>query len=215
MLKPLLVANWKMSQGRIADGAEYLKTLKQAQLPADREIVICPPFTSLHMFGDIPHGAQNMYWEESGAYTGEVSAMMLKELGCTYVIIGHSERRQHFGETDETVAKKVTAALAHGLTPIVCVRSVEEVTPALMGKPIVIAYEPVWAIGTGKAATPEHAQEVHAAIRALVGDQIRIIYGGSVTADNAASLMAQLDVNGLLIGGASLDVITFLSIIGA
>lgn len=203
-----------MNQG-IAETTEFLKTLNTAQLPNDREVVVCPSFTLLHMFRDVPHGGQNMHWEESGAYTGEVSATMLKELGCTYVIIGHSERRQLFGETDETVAKKVTAALAHGLTPIVCVRSVEEVTPALIGKPTVIAYEPVWAIGTGKAATPEHAQEVHAAIRAIMGDQIRIIYGGSVSAENAASLMAQPDVNGLLIGGASLNVITFLSIIRA
>lgn len=203
-----------MNQG-IAETTEFLKTLNTAQLPNDREVVVCPSFTLLHMFGDVPHGGQNMHWEEAGAFTGEVSAVMLKELGCTYVIIGHSERRQHFGETDETVAKKVTAALAHGLTPIVCVRSVEEVTAALVGKPVVIAYEPVWAIGTGKAATPEHAQEVHAAIRAIMGDQIRILYGGSVTADNAASLMAQPDVNGLLIGGASLNVATFLSIIRA
>ncbi len=213
MLKPLLVANWKMNHG-IAEAAEFLKTLKSTELLGDRELVICPSFTSLFAFKNsgLVYGAQNMHWEESGAFTGEVSASMLKELGCSYVLIGHSERRQLFGETDETVAKKVTVALAHGLTPIVCVRSIDEVTPALVGKDIVIAYEPVWAIGTGKAATPEHAQEVHTAIRKLVGESVRIIYGGSVTVDNASSLMAQPDVNGLLVGGASLDVTNFLNI---
>ena len=204
MLKPLIVANWKMNFGPVMD---------QLAVPPDREVVICPPFTSLHLFQNIPHGGQNMHWEQSGAYTGEVSAMMLKELGCTYVIIGHSERRQYFGETDETVAKKVDAALQVELTPIVCVRSVEEVTPTLLGKPIVIAYEPVWAIGTGNAATPEHAQEIHSSIRALVGDTVRILYGGSVNETNAGALMAQSNVDGLLVGCASLEVITFLKII--
>ncbi|MBI4407839.1 MAG: triose-phosphate isomerase [Candidatus Kerfeldbacteria bacterium] len=212
MLTPLLVANWKMNHG-ITEAAEFIQFLENAEISSDREFVVCPPFTSLHLFKNIPHGAQNMHWEESGAFTGEVSAAMLKELGCTYVIIGHSERRQHFGETDDIVAKKVATALAHGLTPIVCVRSVDEVTPALVGKEIVIAYEPVWAIGTGKAATPEHAQDIHSQIRKRVGDTVRILYGGSVSAENASSLMAQPDVNGLLVGGASLDVNIFLKII--
>lgn len=197
----------------IAETAEFVRIIENAKVPKDRELVICPSFTSLHLFKDIPHGAQNMHWEESGAYTGEVSAGMLKELGCTYVLIGHSERRQYFHETDETVAKKVDAALQVELTPIVCVRSVEEVTPTLLGKPIVIAYEPVWAIGTGNAATPEHAQEVHSQIRQLVGDQVRILYGGSVNETNAKGFMEQPDVNGLLVGGASLEVTTFLKIV--
>ena len=212
MLKPLIVANWKMNYG-ITETAEFIKFLKNAELPQDREIIICPPFTVLHLFGAVPHGGQDLHWEKSGAFTGEVSADMLKELGCIYVIIGHSERRQYFGETDKTVVKKVDAALTAGLTPIVCVRSVEEVTPALVGKPIVIAYEPVWAIGTGNAATPEHAQDIHSQIRKLVGDQVRILYGGSVNETNAAGYLAQPDVNGLLVGGASLDANTFLKII--
>ena len=212
MRLPLIVANWKMNHG-IAKTSEFVTFLKNAELPKDREIVICPPFTSLHLFGAVPHGGQDLHWEKSGAYTGEISVSMLKDLGCTYVLVGHSERRQYFGETDETVAKKVAAALTAGLMPIVCVRSVEEVTPALVGKAIVIAYEPVWAIGTGKTATPEQAQEVHSKIRALVGESVRILYGGSVNETNASALMAQPDVDGLLVGGASLDVITFLKII--
>lgn len=206
MLKPLIVANWKMNTG---------PQWQPGQLISEREVVICPPFTSLHLFKDLPHGAQNMHWEEAGAFTGEVSASMLTDLGCSYVLIGHSERRQYFNETNETVSKKVTAALHHGLTPIVCVRTLEEVTADLVGQAVVIAYEPVWAIGTGQAATPEHAQEIHGQIRAKVGDNIRIIYGGSVTPDNAASLLAQPDVNGLLVGGASLAVDSFLKIIQA
>lgn len=204
-----MVANWKMNHG-IAETTEFLKTLKTAGWPGDREVVICPPFTVLHLFGDVPHGGQNMHWEEAGAFTGEISPVLLKDLGCTYVIVGHSERRQYFGETNETVSKKVVAALTHDLIPIVCVRSVEEITPALVGKPLVIAYEPVWAIGTGNAATPEHAQEVHTAIRQLVGDAVRILYGGSVNEANASALLAQPDVDGLLVGGASLDVTSFL-----
>jgi len=207
LLQPLIVANWKMNHS-IIQTADFIRLLQTKKLPQDRTIVICPSFISLFAFKNsgLMYGAQNMHWEEQGAYTGEISATMLKEVGCSYVIIGHSERRQYFGETDETVAKKVTTALQYDLMPIVCVRSIEEVTPALIGKNIVIAYEPVWAIGTGKAATPEQAQEVHAQIRAKVGDEVRILYGGSVSSENAASLMAQADVNGLLVGGASLDV---------
>lgn len=204
MLKPLIVANWKMNVGPIMD---------QLVVPSDRDVVICPPFTSLHLFQNIPHGGQNMHWEESGAFTGEVSASMLKGLGCTYVILGHSERRHYFNETNEIVSKKVVTALQHDLIPIVCVRSVEEVTPDFVGKAIVIAYEPVWAIGTGNAATPKHAQEIHSQIRKLVGEQVRILYGGSVNATNTAGFLAQPDVNGLLVGGASLDVTTFLKIV--
>lgn len=214
LLQPLIVANWKMNHS-IIQTADFIRLLQTKKLPQDRNIVICPSFISLFAFKNsgLMYGAQNMHWEEQGAYTGEISATMLKEVGCSYVIIGHSERRQYFGETDETVTKKVVTALQHGLTPIVCVRSVEEVTPELVGKDIVIAYEPVWAIGTGQAATPEEAQEVHAQIRAKVGDQVRILYGGSVSPDNAASLMAQPDVNGVLVGGASLDVEQFLQIV--
>ncbi len=214
MPKALIVANWKMHK-TATEAAAFVQALQQYPQPEDRTMIICPPFTILGVLRNqgVPYGAQNMHWEEKGAFTGEVSASMLVDQGCSYVIIGHSERREHFGETDGTVAKKVDAALANNLMPIVCVRSVEEVTPDLVGKEIAIAYEPVWAIGTGKAATPEQAQEVHAQIRKLVGPDVSILYGGSVTADNAGSLMAQPDVNGLLVGGASLDADQFWKIV--
>lgn len=211
------------------------------------EIVVCPPFTSLVAVAEVLKGsniglgAQNLYWEKSGAFTGEVSAPMLKALGCTYVIIGHSERRTYFHETDETVNKKIFAALAEGLKPIVCVgETLEErekgetfnvikrqVTNGLARlsaehmQTVVIAYEPVWAIGTGKTATPEQAQEVHAFIRKLLtemfgkttADATRIQYGGSVNASNATTLMNQPDIDGALVGGASLKADSFEKIV--
>lgn len=211
------------------------------------EIVVCPPFISLHAVKDmlagsrIGLGAQNLYWEKSGAFTGEVSAPMLKSVGCTYVIIGHSERRTYFGETDETVNKRIFAALAEGLKPIVCIgetleereagKTFEVIKRQVEGglanlsveqmATVVIAYEPVWAIGTGKTATPAQAQEVHAFIRKLLNDifgqttaeATRIQYGGSVKPDNAAELMAQPDIDGALVGGASLKADSFEKII--
>lgn len=211
------------------------------------EIVVCPPFISLHAVKEmlagsrIGLGAQNVYWEKSGAFTGEVSAPMLKSVGCTYVIIGHSERRTYFGETDETVNKRIFAALAEGLKPIVCIgetleereagKTFEVIKRQVEGglanlsveqmATVVIAYEPVWAIGTGKTATPAQAQEVHAFIRKLLNDifgqttaeATRIQYGGSVKPDNAAELMAQPDIDGALVGGASLKADSFEKII--
>ncbi len=211
------------------------------------EIVVCPPFISLHAVKEmlagsrIGLGAQNVYWEKSGAFTGEVSAPMLKSVGCTYVIIGHSERRTYFGETDETVNKRIFAALSEGLKPIVCIgetleereagKTFEVIKRQVEGglanlsveqmATVVIAYEPVWAIGTGKTATPAQAQEVHAFIRKLLNDifgqttaeATRIQYGGSVKPDNAAELMAQPDIDGALVGGASLKVDSFEKII--
>lgn len=211
------------------------------------EIVVCPPFISLQAVKDvlagskIGLGAQNVFWEKNGAFTGEVSAPMLKSVGCAYVIIGHSERRTYFGETDSTVNKRIFAALAEGLKPIVCVgETLEEreagktfdvikrqITDGLANLsteqmvPVVIAYEPVWAIGTGKTATPAQAQEVHAFIRQLLkellgqatADATRLQYGGSVKPENAAELMAQPDIDGALVGGASLKAETFEKII--
>jgi len=211
------------------------------------EVVVCPPFTFLSVVAEaikgsqISLGAQNLYWEKSGAFTGEVSAPMLKSIGCAYVIIGHSERRTYFHETDETVNKKIFAALAEGLKPIVCVgETLEErekgetfdvikrqVTQGLAKlsaaqmKTVVIAYEPVWAIGTGKTATPEQAQEVHAFIRKLLvemfgkttAEETRIQYGGSVNVSNATTLMSQADIDGALVGGASLKADSFEKII--
>lgn len=234
MLPTTIIANWKMHKS-VAEAADFIAVLKKADVPTDRELVICPPFTSLKVAqvelegSAIQYGAQNMHWEADGAYTGEISAGMLKEFGCTYVIIGHSERRLYFNETNETVNKKVLAALAAGLTPIVCVGETLEqrqhgeseghvkvqVNAALLGienkdyQRVIMAYEPIWAIGTGETATPQQVQEMHHMIRSLVGEPVRIVYGGSVNAANATELMGQLDVNGALVGGASLDAIEF------
>jgi triosephosphate isomerase len=211
------------------------------------EVVVAPPFTSLGAVAEVLKGsmillaAQNVFWEESGAFTGEVSPSMLKDLGCAYVIIGHSERRQYFGETDETVNKRLKAALQSSLLPIVCIgETLEEreaektlvvidqqltgglkgLAPDEMGK-VVIAYEPVWAIGTGKTATPDQAQEVHRFIRKLleeisggeIAGNMRILYGGSVKPDNVDELMAQSDIDGALVGGASLKADSFVRIV--
>lgn len=213
------------------------------------DVVLCPPATAISAVsqavsgGQIAVGAQNMHWEAEGAYTGEVSAAMLRDLYCRYVILGHSERRQYFAETDEGVNKKTHAALAAGLKPIVCVgETLEEreagqiesvittqVNEGLKGltsaqlKNVIIAYEPVWAIGTGKTATPEQAQDVHALIRGLLAklsdeataESVRIQYGGSMKPSNAAELLGKPDIDGGLIGGAALDPMSFIEIVKA
>jgi triosephosphate isomerase len=237
----LVVGNWKMNGGHAAN-AELLAGL-QAAGPYLAEVAVCVPFPYLAEValslqgGDLAWGAQDCSSHESGAYTGEVSAAMLAEFACRYVIVGHSERRALHGESDQLVADKAKAALAHRLTPIVCVgetlaerdagRTVEVVkrqmsvvihTLAHCIPQIVVAYEPVWAIGTGKTASPDEAQAVHALLRAqlkaateLAGD-MRILYGGSVKADNAATLFRQGDIDGGLIGGASLKATDFAAI---
>ena len=213
---------------------------------ANVEVVVCPPFTGLKdaaaacAGSHVKLGAQNVHWEASGAYTGEVSAAMLKDLGVTHVIIGHSERRQYFGETDETVNKRTKAALAAGLVPIVCVgetlderdsgsmdaviiRQVKVGLTDLDISKVVIAYEPVWAIGTGRTATPAQAQEAHALIRRTLAEMaggdiangVRIQYGGSMKPDNAKELMGQPDIDGGLIGGAALKADSFAAIVMA
>ena len=213
------------------------------------EVVVCPPFTALSLVGEllkgsrISLGAQDVFWEPQGAFTGEISPAMLRDAGCRCVIVGHSERRTHFGETDQSVQRKLVAALAHQLTPVVCVGETlaerearqtfavltRQLEGALKGMTagdagrIILAYEPVWAIGTGRNATPQQAQEVHAAIRqwlaARYGDQvsesIRVQYGGSVTAANAAGLLQEPDVDGALVGGASLKADAFNAIVKA
>lgn len=203
------------------------------------DVVICPPFVNIPAAvaavkgTKIQIGGQNLYWKNEGAFTGEISGPMLKGAGAEWVIIGHSERRQFFGETDETVLSRTKAAIAAGLKPIVCVgERLEEresgqtdavlraqfeggiapLSPEEFAK-IVIAYEPVWAIGTGKVATPEIAQAAHAFLRKLLPADVRILYGGSVKADNAAGLMAQPDIDGALVGGASLDPKSFAAIV--
>lgn len=237
MLRPLFVANWKMHK-TVAEAEAFAVALNQAQRTAERDVVVCGPFTTLAALhqalpSEIGVGAQTMHQAEGGAYTGEISAPMLAELKCSHVIVGHSERRQYFGETDATVHEKIITALHSGLTPIVCVGELlaqrknnetdqvvtAQIQAAVAGLTteqiagLVIAYEPVWAIGTGLAATPEQAQAVHVLIRSLTSAQTRIVYGGSVTPENIASLMAQPDINGGLVGGASLDVHKFLQII--
>lgn len=245
--RSLLAGNWKM-HGTRAEAERLLTALKtQIGRPAERDVVVAPPFGTLETASRLLAGtsirlaAQNLHWEPQGAFTGEVSGPMLKELGCTYVIIGHSERRQYFGETDETVAKKVQAARRDSLIPIVCVgetleqRDREEtlsviarqVRGALQGLDtkailsLVVAYEPIWAIGTGRTATPAQAQEVHASIRATLAELsdrssaelVRLLYGGSVKPDNVDALMAESDIDGALVGGASLDAEAFARIV--
>ena len=248
--RPLLAGNWKM-QGTRAEAQTLLSALK-AQLAdsadaADREVVVAPPFTALETAARILAGsairlaAQDLHWEPQGAFTGEISGPMLRELGCHYVIVGHSERRQYCGETDEIVARKVQAAQRNGLLPIVCVgETLEErergetlavITRQIRGglqgqdtsavSAVVVAYEPIWAIGTGRTATPDQAQEVHAAMRTTLSeladsataDAIRLLYGGSVKPDNVDGLMAQTDIDGALVGGASLQADSFARIV--
>ena len=245
--RPIMAGNWKMNM--LVSEAEALVNGLKAGLEGTEEVdvVVAPPFPSLYPVSKALSGSsialagQNLHWEESGAYTGEVSASMLLDVGCKYVIIGHSERRQYFGETDETVNRRVKAALAAGLDPIVCVGEVLEerksgrtwevverqTREGLAGisredaERLVLAYEPVWAIGTGETATPDQAQEVHGKIRGLIeelyGDAIaqglRIQYGGSVKPDNVRGLMDRPDVDGALVGGASLKVDSFLGIV--
>ncbi len=248
MRKKILAANWKMNLTHL-EAESYMHTfLGEIGEVDDVEIVMIPPFTSIPMLAQISEkspfiriGAQNMYWERSGAYTGEISATMLRVLFVKYVVIGHSERRMLFGETDETVNRKVHSALEAGLRPIVCVgesaieRDNDEIETVLRRQlelglkdlsvkdaaEIVIAYEPIWAIGTGRTATPVQAEEAHRFIRSVLGkmfgtgaaERVRIQYGGSVKPENAQELMRQSDIDGALIGGASLDPHSFAKII--
>lgn len=244
--RPVMAGNWKMNV--TAGEAETLANQLKAELAGtgDVEIVVCPPFTSLatvcqRLAGTGIHvGGQNMHWQPSGAFTGEVSAPMLTDLGCSHVILGHSERRALFGETDANVNNKLFAALEAGLRPIVCVGESldqkeeaqteavckEQVLNALRGlapgqlEQVIIAYEPVWAIGTGHTATPEDAQAVIGFIRTTLrqqfgaeAEQVRILYGGSVKPDNIAGLMEQRDIDGALVGGASLAPAGFAGIV--
>ncbi len=248
MRKPIIAGNWKMNKTP-AEAVEFVSALKEkVGSVTEREIVVCPVFNALVPVSgvikgtSIKLGAQNVYWEDSGAFTGEVSVSMLKASGCEFVIIGHSERRLYFHETDRTVNKKIKKSLeAGGLTPIVCVgerleerennttfKVVEtQVKEGLSGlKPddmnkLVIAYEPVWAIGTGRTATPEQAEEVHAFIRKTlsgiagedVSNEMRILYGGSMKPENISGLMKCENIDGGLVGGAALKVDSFVKLI--
>jgi triosephosphate isomerase len=224
----LIAGNWKMYKGP-AETAEFCLGLREAELD-EVDIVVCPPFVSLAVAVQLLAGteiavaAQNVHWEEEGAYTGEISASMLWELGVYGAIVGHSERRQSFGETDESVAKRAKAALDAGLFVIACVGETEEQRESGQTQDVlrrqlsvleaddnlVVAYEPVWAIGTGKTATPELAQEAHAFVKTLL--DVPVLYGGSVQPDNAEELLGQPDVDGALVGGASLDLDSFTTI---
>jgi triosephosphate isomerase (TIM) len=245
--KKLIAANWKMYKNP-AQTKEFFRDFLPLVAKHDRdEIVVCPPYVDLHAAiesakdSHVAVGAQNVYWKAEGAFTGEISPKMLAAVGCTHVIIGHSERRQYFGETDDTVNLKLKAALEHGLTPIVCVGEVLEEREAGLTEDVlrrqcmrafsalsakkaaklVVAYEPVWAIGTGKTATTEMASDAHVLIRGeaakAFGDDfgagLRILYGGSVKPENAKALMSQEEIDGALVGGASLDPKSFAAIV--
>ncbi|MFC1462576.1 triose-phosphate isomerase [Verrucomicrobiota bacterium] len=246
--KKIVAGNWKMNKS-IAEAQDLAEGIKR-QLAEfrDVDVVLCPPFTALKVVGEvidstsIKLGAQNMYSEDKGAYTGEISAAMLRDIYCHYVILGHSERRKYFRETDLVVNKKVKAAVKAHLIPIVCVGETLEqrdageakgvVTRQVEGsladlgddlKKVIVAYEPVWAIGTGRTAEPEQAQEMHAEIRQVIqrisdaetAESLRIQYGGSVKPKNAAEIFSQADIDGGLIGGAALEVRPFVEVVTA
>jgi triosephosphate isomerase (TIM) len=247
MRKKLMAANWKMYKTPDQTRDFFRDFLPLVEKHDRDEIAVCPPFINVPAAveaargSNVAIGAQNMYWEKEGAFTGEISTGMLLSVGCTHVIIGHSERRQYFGETDDTVNLKLKAALEAGLVPIVCVGEVLEEREAgltedvlrrqclrafhaISGKKaakLVIAYEPVWAIGTGKTATPQLASEAHQVIRSEAGkalgeelaENLRILYGGSVKPENAKALMSEAEIDGALVGGASLDAKSFAAIV--
>jgi triosephosphate isomerase len=246
MRTPLVMGNWKM-HGTLAEARALAGALREAlKRPRGVEVVVCPPFTALAAVaevlagGPIRMGGQNCHWEAAGAHTGEISPAMLADVGCRYVIIGHSERRREMGEADEQINRKVQAALAHNLTPALCIGETADerrqgltfttvegqlraglagLSPEAIAN-VVLAYEPVWAIGTGANATPAQATEVHGYLRGLLSEltsketaqRIRIIYGGSVKADNIDSLAAEPEIDGALVGGASLNAAGFVAI---
>ncbi len=244
----LIAANWKMHK-TLEEARTLTREVRRGLTwGLQAEVALAPPFTALAAVAeevagsDIRLAGQDTFWERQGAYTGAISPVMLKDVGCHYVIIGHSERRQYFGETDHTVNRKLKAALSAGLCPICCIgetlqeRQAEQTLARvgqqlkegladlgpLSGEQLVLAYEPVWAIGTGLTATPAQAQEVHAFIRSrlreilgVAAEAVRILYGGSVTPDNAASLLSEADLDGALVGGASLKAPSFLGIVTA
>ena len=244
---PFIAGNWKMYK-TVAETVKYVKEFRSLVKDiADVEIVLAPTFTSLHAAADAARNsnvgiaAQDLYWEREGAFTGEVSAAMIREAGAEYAIVGHSERRTYFGETDATVNRKAAAAIAASVTPIVCIgetldqrernetldvldRQIKEGLAGVTGEQLgqlVVAYEPVWAIGTGRNATPQQAGEAHAHIRKRLrqwfggdaADACHVIYGGSVKPDNIRDLVSQPDVDGALVGGASLDIKSFFDIV--
>lgn len=248
MRKPVIAGNWKMNKTR-AEGVRFVQHLKELFADeSDIDVIVCPPYTALAEINNVLSdssiglGAQDIFWEEEGAFTGEVSANMLKDAGCRYTIVGHSERRLILKQdTDETVNRKLSCAIRHELIPILCIGETlkereagltqgvvrSQTEKALQGlngediRNIIIAYEPVWAIGTGRTATPNQAQEVHSFLRRLLSDMygysvasgLRILYGGSVKTDNIAELMKEEDIDGALVGGSSLDLESFIQLV--
>jgi len=245
--RPLVVANWKMNK-TVPESVDFVQEFLQfLGREPKAEVALSPSFTALVPVGDALEGspvalaAQNMHWEDSGAFTGEISPIQLRDIGCRFVLIGHSERRQYFGESDGEVSRKISAALREGLVPILCIgetlgerdygKTFEVIERQVCGgtegvalesgSEIVLAYEPIWAIGTGKTATPEEAQEVHRFVRGLtasvsgaeVSEAIRILYGGSVNPENMTAIMEMADVDGVLVGGASLVPDSFAQIV--
>lgn len=240
--RPLLAGNWKMHT-TVAEAEELARSIAGMEIPSDRDVMLAPPFTALSAVGAILSGtsvllgAQNVCWEEKGAFTGEISPVMLKDVGCSLAIIGHSERRQIFAESDELINKRVAGSMRNGLTAVLCIgetleeRETEKTFSVLEkqlrggladitlenAEQMVVAYEPVWAIGTGKTATVGQVQEVHCFLRDLlakmyeknIARQIRILYGGSVNPDNVDDIMSQDDVDGALVGGAALKAESF------
>jgi triosephosphate isomerase len=249
MRKKIVAGNWKMYKTPAEAVSLVTEILRTAPPRNDREVVVCPPFTALSRVSQVLRGsriilgAQNVHWEKEGAYTGEISASMLKEVGCEYVIVGHSERRQYFREDESLISNKLRAVFASQMTPILCVGEKLEdresgrtddilraQTNGALGqfdvtqvRGLVVAYEPVWAIGTGKTATPQMAVKAHTFIRRLLGDmfgpafasETRIQYGGSVKPENAAELLNESEIDGALVGGASLKADSFLRIVDA
>jgi triosephosphate isomerase len=241
MRKPLIAGNWKMYK-TAREAEDFVTELLQEPWPAGREVLLCAPFTALSALrpfaSRLALGAQDLFWEDEGAFTGEISAPMLADAGCTYVLVGHSERRQWFGENDLTVGRKMAAAARSGLVPVCCVGETQEEREKGAAQPVVwrqlqlavakfpatadlvLAYEPVWAIGTGRSATAQDAQEMAAWLRQCLqeflpgrAEDVRILYGGSVKADTISALMALPDVDGVLVGGASLTADSFGAIV--
>ena len=243
---PIIAGNWKMNK-TISEGVALISEIKDVANNTDVEAVVCVPYISLQAAkkelegSKVKLGAQNMHWEESGAFTGEISPLMLKEIGVDYVVLGHSERRQYFNETDETVNKKIKAALSHDIKPILCIgetleqrengeakdviksqilKAIEEIDANDMAK-IVVAYEPIWAIGTGKTSSSEDANEMISFIRVALeekygedtSEEVRIQYGGSVKPNNVSEIMSQSDIDGALVGGASLKAEDFTQLV--
>jgi triosephosphate isomerase len=238
-MKSLIVANWKLNPTTLKEAKQLFDALKKKTRNKNTEVVICPPFVYLPLLKGMVLGAQNMFWEEKGAFTGEISASQLKNLNVEYVLVGHSERRKYFNETNEIVNKKIKKAVAAGLVPIVCVGEQagedkaivveKQITEALLGisreqvKNLVVAYEPVWAIGTGNNCSVDQTLSSILFMRKIitqlytreVADSVKMLYGGSVTSKNGAEYVKEAGVNGLLVGGASLDAQEFINLIAS